>query len=280
MRETMTDQTAEVVESTDAPEDDAEVIETEGELPEGEEPEEEDLEEELDGVKVVGKKAAIEKLKAEKLMQADYTRKTQELAEVRKDIEFQREAMEYRTRLEQEFLSDIAEVKSIEKQLQAYQNINWDALIDADPVQAMKLERQARQLQSEMEQAGSRLTQKQQRLIAQKEHESAVLLNKGREALAREIPGFDATLAAKLKEFGKSRGYSDKTLDSMIDPAQVVDLYKQYKAAEVKKATKPKEVQEKPVTSITARKAGPSKDPEKMSMDEWLKWRNATKRTR
>lgn len=278
----MSDQTVEVVESTDAPE---EAVETE--LPEGEtseettdEPEEEDLEEEVDGVKVVGKKAAIEKLKAEKLMQADYTRKTQELAEARKDIEFQREAMEYRSKLQESYLSDVAEVKAIDKQLQAYQQINWDALIDADPVQAMKLERQARQLQSQREQAVAQLTQKEQAVIAQQQHESAMLLNKGREVLAREIPGFDATLAAKLKEFGKSRGYSEKTLDSITDPQVVVDLYRQYKASEVKKATKPKEVQDKPVTSITARKSGPSKDPEKMSMDEWLKWRNANKRTR
>jgi hypothetical protein len=276
----MTDQTAEVVESTDTPEPEEVIESVEGELPEGEEPEEEDSEEELDGVRVVGKKAAIEKLKAEKLMQADYTRKTQELAEARKDIEYQREAIAYRSQLQEQYLSDVAEVKAIDKQLQNYANLNWDALIDEDPVQAMKLERQARQLQSQREQAVSQLTHKQQALAAQQQHESAMLLNKGREVLAREIPGFDATLAEKLKEFGKSRGYSEKTLDSITDPAFVVDLFKQYKAAEVKKATKPKEVQEKPVTSITARKSGPSKDPEKMSMDEWLKWRNATKRTR
>jgi len=40
------------------------------------EDEEDELEEDLDGVKVRGKKEALERLKAERLMQADYTRKT------------------------------------------------------------------------------------------------------------------------------------------------------------------------------------------------------------
>ena len=49
-----------------------------------------ELEDELEGVKLKGKKDALEKLKAERLMQADYTRKTQEVAEQRKAIEAQR----------------------------------------------------------------------------------------------------------------------------------------------------------------------------------------------
>ena len=280
----MSDQTEQVVEPVETEKPDDEVVKTGAETDapdDGEEPEEEDIEEDLDGVKVRGKKDALERLKSERLMQADYTKKTQELAELRKDAEFQREAVQYRAQLQESFLSDVAEVRAIDKQLAAYQNVNWDALIDADPVQAMKLERQARQLQSQREQAVGQLTQKQQQFEAARQHESAKLLGQGYAVLEREIPNWSNELAGKLKEFGKTRGYNDRTLLGTTDPAFVIDLYKQYKADQVRKASKPKtETQEKPVTSISSKKAGPTKDPEKMSTDEWLKWRNAQLRTR
>ena len=280
----MSDQTEQVVEPVETEKPDDEVVKTGAETDapdDGEEPEEEDIEEDLDGVKVRGKKDALERLKSERLMQADYTKKTQELAELRKDAEFQREAVQYRAQLQESFLSDVAEVRAIDKQLAAYQNVNWDALIDVDPVQAMKLERQARQLQSQREQAVGQLTQKQQQFEAARQHESAKLLGQGYAVLEREIPNWSNELAGKLKEFGKTRGYNDRTLLGTTDPAFVIDLYKQYKADQVRKASKPKtETQEKPVTSISSKKAGPTKDPEKMSTDEWLKWRNAQLRTR
>ena len=52
-----------------------------------------ETEEELDGAKIRGTKAAIEKIKAERLMQADYTRKTQTVAEERKAVEAERETL-------------------------------------------------------------------------------------------------------------------------------------------------------------------------------------------
>jgi SET domain-containing protein len=66
------------------PETDLEAVDTELETQPTEDPDEED---EIEGVKLRGKKEALERIKAERLMQADYTRKTQEVAEQRRTIE-------------------------------------------------------------------------------------------------------------------------------------------------------------------------------------------------
>lgn len=59
-------------------------------LPEQEPEVSDEVEEDLEGVKVRGKKDAVEKLKAERLMQADYTRKTQAAADEKRAVEAER----------------------------------------------------------------------------------------------------------------------------------------------------------------------------------------------
>lgn len=279
----MTDQTAEVVESTDAPEPDEVIESTEGELPEVEEPEEEDLEEELDGVKVVGKKAAIEKLKAEKLMQADYTRKTQEVAEQRKAVEAERERVEQARAFEQQNLDIVADIRAMDRQLAQLSQINLMQLSESDPVQAQRLMLQLQNLQSQRGQAANALAQRHQHFQQVQQQQAARQLEEGRQVLQREIPGWNADLASKLMEFGKSRGYPDSVLANVTNPRFVIDLYQLYQTAEAKKkaTTRKPVVQEKPVTRVSsASKASASVDPDKLSPEQWVKWRNSQIRSR
>lgn len=261
------------------------VDESEAEGLDSEHPEEEDedLEEELDGLKVRGKKEAIERLKAERLMQADYTRKTQEVAEQRKAIQAERERVEQTRAFEQQNLDIVADIRAMDREMAQLQQVNLHQLSDQDPVQAQKLMVRLQQLQSIRGQAANALAQRQAQFQQWSQHEAARQLEEGRQVLQREIPGWGPDLAAKLVEYGKSRGYTEAQLGNVTTPNFVIDLYRSFQFDEArKKATqRPKQVQEKPVTRVQASsKSRGVVDPDKLSTDEWMKWRNSQIRAR
>ena len=94
--------------------------------------EDEDEEVEHDGQKYKVPKA----LKPLLMMQGDYTQKTQALAEQRRAIEAQAQQTH---QLVQQNIADIGRVASIDERLQQFSQLNWQALSEADPLQAQKL---------------------------------------------------------------------------------------------------------------------------------------------
>ena len=163
--------------------------------------EEEDIEEELDGVKVRGKKEALERLKAERLMQADYTRKTQETAELRKQAEAERQAVEIEKQVHFQNMNEVATIKAIEMRLAQFAGIDWNQLSDADPVQAMKLDREARQLQATKAQLEGSISQRHAQFTAHQQRQAAMELAEGQRVLQREIPGWGEELRTDLVKY-------------------------------------------------------------------------------
>lgn len=261
--------------------DESEVTESESdELEQNEhsEDDEEELEEDLDGVKVRGKKEALERLKAERLMQADYTRKTQEVAEQRRAIETAQQQFEAQRQFEQQNLDIVADIRAIDRQISQLQQVNLMQLSESDPIQAQRLMLQLQNLQTQRGQAAGALAQRQQEFHHWQQQQTARQVEEGLRVLKREIPGFGPDLAEKLVEYGKSRGYPEHMLRSITSPSFVVDLYHSYQFAQAKKqaTTKPKVVQDKPVTRVAnASKAKAGVDPDKLSPEQWVKWRNS-----
>jgi hypothetical protein len=118
-------------------------------------PEEADEEDELDGVKLRGKKDALERFKAERLMQADYTRKTQEVAETRRALEARETQFQESAKAHQAHIREVAQVVAIDDRLAQFAQVNWQALTDQDPVQALKLHTEFTQLQAQAAHGGA-----------------------------------------------------------------------------------------------------------------------------
>ena len=274
MEQPQVEDSTELPESDDTAADEIDSTESESEELDTEQPdgsEEEDVEYE-------GKQYKVPKeLKDALLRQSDYTRKTQEVAEARRAIEAQQQRIEAERQFTQAHIREVARIEAIEQQLSQFSQIDWNALTDADPVQAMKLDRQARDLQAQRAQIAQTLTQRQAEFQQSQQQEAARQIAEGQRVLQREIPGWGQEMAQKLIEYGRSRGYPDSVLMNVTSPQFVIDLYNSYQFAEIRKkaAQKQKPVQEKPVTRITASKAKASIDPDRMSPDQWLKWRNS-----
>ena len=222
-------------------------------------------------------------LKDALLRQSDYTRKTQEIAETRKQVEAHAQQLQAERQFVQQNLQEVAAITAIDQQLSQFAQLDWNALTDADPAQAMKLDRQMRDLHAQREQIAFGITQKQAEFQQRQQQEAARQLEEGRRVLEREIPGWGAERAQELFLFGKQYGIPEQLLGSLSQPVLVKALHdlQQYHQLKAKATTKPKApVQEKPVTRITASKAQGSIDPDKMNPDQWLKWRESQLRKR
>ena len=237
-----------------------------------------EIEDELDGVKVRGKKDLIEKIKSERLMQADYTRKTQEVAEQRKTIEAQREEVVKQVQMAQAFAEELGAAKAIDMRLAQFQQVNWDQLEQSDPVQAMRLQREMRDLQTARGQIAQSIAAKHQARTLAEQQEIAKQVQEGEAVLAREIKGWGPEKASEVRSFATSLGFTAAQVSGITDPRLVKVLHDAMTLQKLRETAKQRQKpapQEAPVTRISAPKAAANRDPDRMSTNDWLKWREA-----
>jgi hypothetical protein len=302
MSETATSQ-----EAGDRPSPDTEVDEalnagTEGGLPEAELDDEgnpiapAEPEEETEEVEHEGKKYALPKsLKPALLMQADYTRKTQELAEQRKTDQAQRLAD---AEVQQAFLKDNAKVIAIDDQVAAYDkvietishelaNVDWSALGQMDngtilvaqrreELQALrdardKLRGDQTKLKSDIETKINERNLAGQHATAKAREECEAVLVKEFPKWAEERPG--------IETFAKAQGITDAELKSTTDPRLLRMLrfaklgaeaqQRDAAAKTVARRVQPALTGAAPVKRVDGG-ASPNTDPNRMSTDAWM----------
>ena len=278
---------AETEEPTDVEE---EVEDSEDEEPETEEEiEEEDSEEEqpIQNVKIKVNGEEIEKPLDEIVALAqqglDYTQKTQQVAEQRKELEAIQEQIQAQqlelqqgAQLSGELVEDVAKITSLDQQLAQYQNVDWQKLSDSDVVEAQKLFFQYNQLQQERSNAVSQFEVKRQNALAQQQQIIADKVQKGREQLAKEIPNWSPETTQEIVSVGKEYGFTDNELNAIIDPRHVRVLHDAMQWRKLKSknsVTKKKVASAKPVV-----KPG-SKDPKVKSTAASKKMREQLRRT-
>ena len=215
------------------------------------------------------------KLKDGFLRQADYTVKTQTLAEERRAFEAAQQQFVQRQQFQSQHIERIAEVKAIDHRLEQFSQLDWNALTDADPVQAMKLDREMRTLQSTRGQHVAAITQAQEHAATQTSQATARSLDEARASLSREITGYGTPeLTKALSETAKGLGFKPEELANVNDPRAVKMLHKAYlydKLVAEKKAPTPNTV--KPITRVSGATATADKSPSAMTDAEFAKWR-------
>lgn len=250
---------------------------------EGAEQDEEHEEIEVDGRKFALPKTAAERLKSERMMQADYTQKTQAVAAQRQAVEAERVQFEQHKQTQQQFIKEVAKVEAINDQLAAYDKVDWQALIAENPQDAMIYQEQRRQLESQRNAAQAAVTQKQEQFALDEQQSIAKFAQEAEAYVAREVPG-GAERQAHIKNYATQEGIK-------FDPAvakvllQNPALFKMMHKAELydqlakKQTAKPAPVPvPPPATRVTSSRPGAQRDPAKMSTSEWMASRNAQTR--
>ena len=149
-------------------------------------------------------------------MQADYTRKTQEVAEQRKAVEAQSEQVAQQMKMALEFAEEIGAVKAIDMRLAQLGQVNWDQLEQTDPVQAMSLQRQMRDLQAARAQVANQITTKQQQRALTEQQEIAKQVQEAAAVLQREIKGWGPEKEQQVTDFTLSLGFTRQQTEASL----------------------------------------------------------------
>ena len=162
----------------------------------------------------------------------DYTKKTQEVAEQRKELEaysqnikVQEENFRQQVELQNMLIGEIAQITALDQQLNQYANVNWNQLSDSDFVEAQKLFFTYNQLQQERSTLVSQFETKKQEVVSKQTQLMQEKIAKGKESLAKEIPGWSQQTTQDLLSTGKDYGFSDAELNSIVDPRHVKVLH-------------------------------------------------------
>ena len=162
----------------------------------------------------------------------DYTQKTQQVAEQRKELETmqeqfkaQEQAFQEQMQLNSVLIEDVAKITALDQQLNQYANVNWQQLSDSDFVEAQKLFFTYNQLQQERSQLVSQFESKKQEVVQKQAQLMAEKIAKGKEILAKEIPNWSPETNQALLSTGKDYGFTDAELNSIVDPRHVKVLH-------------------------------------------------------
>ena len=162
----------------------------------------------------------------------DYTQKTQQVAEQRKELEdyakgiqAQEAIFRQEVELQNVLINEVAQITALDQKLSAYQNVNWQELSDNDFVEAQKLFFTYNQLQQERNQLVSQFEAKKQEVVTKQTQLLSEKIAKGKEILAKEIPNWSPETNQALLSTGKEYGFSDAELNSIVDPRHVKVLH-------------------------------------------------------
>lgn len=225
-------------------------------------------------VEYEGKKYALPpELKDAILRQADYTRKTQELAQTRQQAEQTFAQQQARIEAERANIQAVARLTALDERLQQYAGVDWDSLSQSNGELAQREFMKYQQLKDSRAQFVTQIQQHEGQRAMQEQQETARQLQEANEALSREIKGWSPDYAQSLREVAKSLGAKEEQLNGIREPWIVKALHAQKVLAEMTKkaGTAAPAVTAKPVRTITGGNAKGTVDPDKMSIEDWMR---------
>lgn len=181
-------------------------------------PDDDDLEEfEWEGKKFQGPKG----LKNGLMMQADYTRKTQETAALKRELDQRAAALQQQSQASDEELNMRATLVAIDAQMKRYENVNWGAWEQQDWMAAQSAFREFTQLKEARSQAASMLGERQRARAEEAQRESAKRVQETREYAAKNIKGWSDDMDKQMSDFAtKELGIDGNTLkEAAYNPA-------------------------------------------------------------
>ncbi len=246
-----------------------------GEINEASDPEEPELEE----IDLDGKKYKLPKdVKPHLLRQADYTRKTQELAEQRKAIEAEKVAF---AKTSDEIIQARGTLAAIDQSLEQWKNVDWDKYESEDPLAAAKAWRQYQQLQNYRESVSRDVQAKQASVIDAQRQEVAKRIEDTRRFAETEIKGWTPEIDAKVTAFAKEQGLTDQQLIEVINPVTYKLLHLAWVGSQRLTAPQSQPSSPPPAPAPVLEKVGRSapavvnKLSDRASVDDWMKARQA-----
>lgn len=220
-------------------------------------PPEEDTGPRLAEVEIDGKLFAVpEEIKDGYLRQADYTKKTQEVAAARRHVETMLATASQAVQASQQFADLIGQIKAADASLQAYHSLNWNELRASDPVEYATKQADYARWQSHRDGLVRNLQDTKAQVDYAMMQETQMRVQQGAEFLARTIPGWGEQKMKELRTAAVNHGFSDAELDTVTDPRAIMILHKaaEYDKLQASRVSRTQQVKNlPPVAKPTAR---------------------------
>ena len=248
-------------ESTEETQDESLEEESEEEAEE-EESEESDEEVEEDPLYAVTVNGAEHEVTLDELMkgysrQSDYTKKTQEVSEQRKEFDAMKQHMA------QEYQQIQAERNQYVQALQTlmegsmgnvdkYANVDWETLKATDPIEYVTKREEFREAQEKIQGMQQEQQQVQRRQAVQSQGEHRELLKKEHAALVEALPDWGNSnkqkdLSKGIRTYAMEQGFAKEEIDSLIDHRSILVLLKAKKYDQLQKTdVRSKKLKNKP----------------------------------
>lgn len=209
-------------------------------------------------------------LKGAFLRQSDYTRKTQELAEHRRAVEAERRALaDHRRGLDDE-AGDRATLVALDRHLEAFEGVDWDALAAEDPRRARALWDNYEETQALREQFAFALSHHDHRRSLEAAREAAEAMAATGQRLREEIDGWSPEVAAKLVDYGQAFGVTLEELAEMADPRLWKLLHKAWQADQAEAGDAPSV---RPAVMVSGGGAAAAGVRDELGTREWMRRR-------
>lgn len=242
-----------------------------------------EAESEVEDVDWEGKKYAVPKeLKDALMRQSDYTRKTQEIAETRRALEAKEAEIQQRAQVEESHLNDLANLRLVDGVLSKYQNVNWQAENQNDPVATQAKWIDYQQAMQARQALAGRISEAQQQRGLHQQRDIARRLQESEEALRADEKSWTPEKSAQLSQFiRETYGFTVDELAQSLSPKFVRAMRDAMVGRQaIKNATQkaPPVPAAKPITTLKANKPAPRGLSDELSIDEWMRRHNARKK--
>jgi hypothetical protein len=213
-------------------------------------------------------------LKGAFLRQADYTRKTQELAHHRRALEAERAQVAQAAQAAANAGAHRVHLAALDHQLAGFGGIDWKAFAQKDPQGAQALWGRFHALGQARDHAARAVAQHEHGERLKAEREAAEAMAETGRTLAREIPGWSPELAAKLSDYAQAQGVTLEELKAASDPRIWKVLHKAFQAEHAAGGEGAKAPAVRPAVTVVGAAASGGGVRDELGTKEWMRRRN------
>lgn len=214
-------------------------------------------------------------LKGAVLRQADYTRKTQELAEHRRALEAERAALAGRVSAHEGASRDEMRLAALDHEIKDLQGVDWEAYAAQDPEGAQANWAAFQQMTAARDQLAYAVSHHLERSALQAARQAAEAMAETGRTLSQEIEGWSPEVAGKLVDYAQAFGVTMEELREMADPRLWKLLHKAWRADQASEAGARETARTvRPAVSVSGGGGGGAGVRDELATKEWMRRRN------
>jgi hypothetical protein len=211
-------------------------------------------------------------------MQAYNTQTAQKNAEERRALEARQEQVNQQAQISQDELDAVSNLRSLDQRLEQYQQLDWRAAFEGDPVGLQQAQIDFQETQKARQEWGAHFQGLQQAKSQAAQAASAKRLEETEAYAQKNIKGWSPELAKETLDFAQSKGISPQQLTGAITP-EILEILNLARIGQKAMSKTPASAKAKTVaqpTRTVRAKASPraSSDLASMSMEDYAKTRN------